>query len=107
MPHSVSVIDDEPDLAYANRGSQMEPLAGRLYRLVEPIHMVTYMSEEPDDALMALGHTPHWSPASSTSSSRTSSPSRQRWTLPAPAKSRHTQGDHHDRYLHLRRLFQP
>jgi hypothetical protein len=38
----------------------MEPLARRMYRLVEPIHLVTYFSEEPTDALMALGHRNYW-----------------------------------------------
>ena len=32
-----------------------ERVARRLIRLVEPIHLVTYFSKEPDDALMALG----------------------------------------------------
>ena len=32
----------------------MEPAARRLFRLVEPIHLVTYFSEEPTDALLAL-----------------------------------------------------
>jgi hypothetical protein len=38
----------------------MEPAARRLYRLVEPIHLVTYFSAEPTDALMALGHRNYW-----------------------------------------------
>ncbi len=38
----------------------MEPTARRLYRLVEPIHLVTYFSDEPTDALMALGHRNYW-----------------------------------------------
>jgi hypothetical protein len=38
----------------------MEPAARRLYRLVEPIHLVTYFSEEPTAALMALGHRNYW-----------------------------------------------
>jgi hypothetical protein len=38
----------------------MEPAARRLYRLVEPIHLVTYFSPEPTDALMALGHRNYW-----------------------------------------------
>jgi hypothetical protein len=38
----------------------MEPAARRLYRLVEPIHLVTYFSDEPTDALMALGHRNYW-----------------------------------------------
>jgi hypothetical protein len=38
----------------------MEPTARRLYRLVEPIHLVTYFSEEPTEALMALGHRNYW-----------------------------------------------
>lgn len=38
----------------------MEPTARRMRRLVEPIHLVTYLSDEPTDALMALGHRNHW-----------------------------------------------
>ncbi|TCC47686.1 MarR family transcriptional regulator [Kribbella capetownensis] len=38
----------------------MESTARRLHRLVEPIHLVTYMSEEPTEALMALGHRNYW-----------------------------------------------
>jgi hypothetical protein len=38
----------------------MEPAARRLHRLVEPIHLVTYFSDEPTDALMALGHRNYW-----------------------------------------------
>ena len=38
----------------------MEPAARRLYRLVEPIHLVTYFSDEPTDALMALGYRNYW-----------------------------------------------
>jgi hypothetical protein len=38
----------------------MEPAARRLYRLVEPIHLVTYFCDEPTDALMALGHRNYW-----------------------------------------------
>src|SRR5215475_12025373 len=38
----------------------MEPAARRLYRLVEPIHLVTYFSREPTDALMALGFSNYW-----------------------------------------------
>jgi hypothetical protein len=34
--------------------------ARRLHRLVEPIHLVTYFSEEPTDALMALGLRNYW-----------------------------------------------
>lgn len=37
-----------------------EPLARRLHRLVEPIHLVTYFASEPTDALMALGHLNYW-----------------------------------------------
>jgi helix-turn-helix protein len=32
----------------------------RLKQLVDPIHMVTYFSEEPTKALMALGHRNYW-----------------------------------------------
>jgi hypothetical protein len=38
----------------------MEPTARRLYRLVEPIHLVTYLSAEPTDALMSLGLRNYW-----------------------------------------------
>lgn len=38
----------------------MEPTARRLFRLVEPIHLVTYFSDEPTDALMALGLRNVW-----------------------------------------------
>src|SRR5215813_12179727 len=38
----------------------MEPAARHLYRLVEPIHLVTYFSDEPTDALMALGLRNYW-----------------------------------------------
>jgi hypothetical protein len=38
----------------------MEPVARRLHRLLEPIHLVTYFSPEPDDALMALGFRNSW-----------------------------------------------
>jgi hypothetical protein len=34
--------------------------ARRLHRLVEPIHLVTYFSGEPTDALMALGLRNYW-----------------------------------------------
>ena len=37
-----------------------EPVARRLIQLVEPIHLVTYLSKEPDDALMALGLRNTW-----------------------------------------------
>jgi hypothetical protein len=38
----------------------MESTARRMHRLMEPIHMVTYLSDEPTDALMALGHRNYW-----------------------------------------------
>ena len=38
----------------------MELAARRLYRLVEPVHLVTYFSGEPTDALMALGYRNYW-----------------------------------------------
>jgi hypothetical protein len=38
----------------------MEPAARRLFRLVEPVHLVTYFSAEPTDALMALGLRDYW-----------------------------------------------
>ncbi len=38
----------------------MEPTSRRLFRLVEPIHLVTYFSDEPTEALMALGLRNVW-----------------------------------------------
>ena len=38
----------------------MEPAARRMFRLVEPIHLVTYFAHEPTDALMALGLRNYW-----------------------------------------------
>lgn len=35
-------------------------IARRLHRLVEPIHLVTYFSAEPTDALLALGLHNYW-----------------------------------------------
>jgi hypothetical protein len=37
-----------------------EPAARQLFRLVEPIHLVTYFADEPTEALMALGHRNYW-----------------------------------------------
>ena len=34
--------------------------ARRFHQLVEPIHMVTYLSDEPTEAPMALGHRNYW-----------------------------------------------
>lgn len=38
----------------------VQPVARRLHRLVEPIHLVTYVSDEPTDALIALGLRNYW-----------------------------------------------
>ena len=38
----------------------METAARRLFRLVEPIHLVTYFADEPTSALMALGYRNYW-----------------------------------------------
>ncbi|MFY9891557.1 MAG: hypothetical protein WAK71_24840 [Streptosporangiaceae bacterium] len=38
----------------------MESAARRLHRLVEPVHLVTYFSGEPTDALVALGLRNYW-----------------------------------------------
>ncbi|HEY2795438.1 MAG TPA: MarR family transcriptional regulator [Micromonosporaceae bacterium] len=38
----------------------VEPLTRRMYQLVEPIHLVTYFSEEPTAELMALGCRNYW-----------------------------------------------
>jgi hypothetical protein len=37
-----------------------EPVARHLHQLVEPIHLVTYFSEEPTAALMTLGLRNYW-----------------------------------------------
>jgi hypothetical protein len=37
-----------------------EPAARRLFRLVEPIHLVTYFADEPTEALLALGLRNYW-----------------------------------------------
>ncbi len=37
-----------------------DTVARRLYRLVEPIHLVTYFADEPTEALMALGLRNYW-----------------------------------------------
>ena len=37
-----------------------EHVARRMQRLVEPIHLVSYLSEEPTEALMALGLRNYW-----------------------------------------------
>lgn len=36
------------------------PTARRLFELFEPIHLVTYMTEEPDEELAALGMRNYW-----------------------------------------------
>src|SRR5260370_33272971 len=41
-------------------GHEKEPPGRDMCRLLEPIHMVTCFSEEPTDALMALGHRNYW-----------------------------------------------
>jgi hypothetical protein len=38
----------------------MEHIARRMFRLVEPICLVTFNSEEPNDALLALGFRNYW-----------------------------------------------
>jgi len=38
----------------------LEPVARRMHRLVEPISLVTFFSDEPNDALMALGFRNYW-----------------------------------------------
>ncbi len=38
----------------------MEPTARRMFQLVEPIHAVFYFTDEPNDALMALGFRNYW-----------------------------------------------
>jgi hypothetical protein len=38
----------------------LEPVARRMHRLVEPISLVTFFSDEPNDALMTLGFRTYW-----------------------------------------------
>jgi hypothetical protein len=40
--------------------SVLDDTARRLHRLVEPIHLVAYFSDEPTDALLALGLRNYW-----------------------------------------------
>lgn len=41
--------------------TRMEPIARRLcQQLLEPIHLVTYFSDEPTEALQALGYEGYW-----------------------------------------------
>jgi hypothetical protein len=40
--------------------SVLDGTARRLHRLVEPIHLVTYLCDEPTDALVALGLRNYW-----------------------------------------------
>jgi hypothetical protein len=40
--------------------SVLDDTARRLYLLVEPIHLVTYLSEEPTEALLAFGLRNYW-----------------------------------------------
>lgn len=39
---------------------QPEPMVRRLKALVDPIHMVTYLADEPTEALLALGYRNSW-----------------------------------------------
>lgn len=48
LPHPAAIV------------ASMEPTSRRLFRLVEPIHLVTYFSEEPTKALVALGLRNYW-----------------------------------------------
>jgi len=59
MTGSVHAVAEE-NVSATGTVAVMEPAARRLYRLVEPIHLVTYSSDEPTDALMALGHRNYW-----------------------------------------------
>jgi len=38
----------------------MEPVARRVYRLVEPTHLVTYFAEEPTEEFVWLGLRNYW-----------------------------------------------
>ena len=38
----------------------MESAVRRLFRLLEPVHLVTYFADEPDEALLALGYRNTW-----------------------------------------------
>lgn len=39
---------------------QPEPIVRRLKAMVDPIHMVTYLADEPTEALLALGYRNSW-----------------------------------------------
>jgi hypothetical protein len=45
------------DLVIGSVGS-MSPLARRMYQLVEPIDVIPYAADEPNEAMFALGFSP-------------------------------------------------
>lgn len=54
---------EERGIAVAGSGTvgpMTEPLARRLFQLVEPVALVTYMADEPTEAVMALGLPTVW-----------------------------------------------
>ena len=57
MPQSQS--QSQPPSSQSQPPSQ-EPVARRLIRLIEPIHLVTYLCEEPDEAFKPLGLRNTW-----------------------------------------------
>src|ERR1700712_5923297 len=38
----------------------MNPMAGRMFELVEPIGAIPYSADEPNEAMFALGFTNYW-----------------------------------------------
>ena len=46
--------------AQATAVSAMSPLARRMFDLVEPIGVIPYSADEPNEAMFALGFTNYW-----------------------------------------------
>ena len=42
------------------RGSTMNPMARRMFELVEPIGVIPYSADDPNEAMFALGFTNFW-----------------------------------------------
>ncbi|MBV9292385.1 MAG: MarR family transcriptional regulator, partial [Frankiales bacterium] len=38
----------------------MNPMARRMYELVEPIGLIPYTTDEPNETMFALGFTNYW-----------------------------------------------
>src|SRR5262249_14592771 len=48
-------------LAHCNREDHaMNPMARRMFELVEPIGVIPYSADEPNEAMFALGFTNYW-----------------------------------------------